>query len=612
MKRTKRVISTLLAMVMVMVGFAGCTPAAEPEAQEPVTEVASTEESTEETVVAKAIKNPDTFVEATRNSIETLDLHFMSSSATTTIAYNVYDSLLANKSGTKLEPSLSVEVPTVENGLIKVDAEGKNIIVFPIRQDVKFHNGAVLTPEDVEYTFTRGIVVGSLSNLCQALTGQGSFNGLVDAVGLEEAYAKLDEAIQVEGENVVFKLDHQFSPFLDVIADNGSSYGILNKAWCLEQGAWNGQEDTVADFINITDENNSLHDKMMGTGPFKLESWEQGERLTLAKFDDYWNGPAKIDRIVREIVVETSVAIQKLQNGDVDFVNLSLADLQQVEGYEGIKVVKDMPASQLIKMNFNFDMQGDKYLGNKGFGPEGTPSNFFSDLDVRKGFSYAFDYETFINDVLLGGGMKPYGPVLVGYPTANPDNPQYTFDMDQATNHFKSAFGGELWDKGFKLVIPYSAGSVHRQRALEILQANLKSINEKFEIELISLPWAAYVGSIKDKEMPISIFGILPEYRHPYCSLSYHMHSEDFYAGVEGYTDLAKAKYDPLIEELGQSFDEERIKALSYELQRLSYEDALSIFHYQVIGQVAMQECVQGYEPQLFPFLVDYYNIYKE
>lgn len=604
---TPRFFVLILLKIIVIALITGCQANNEEE-------TSNREQTTKkaEVVVTREIKNPDTFVEATPNSIETLDLHFMVSSATTCIAYNVYDSLLSNKSGQGLEPSLSKAIPSVENQLIKIHEDGKISITFPIRKGVKFHNGAVLGPEDVKYTFTRGIIVGSLSNLCQALTGEGSFSHLIKKAGLDKAYKTLDSAITIEDHSVTFNLRAPFSPFMDIISDNGSSYGILNQEWCIEQGAWPGTADTVEDFVSITDEKNTLHDRMMGTGPFKMQSWQPGERLILKRFDDYWRGPAKIGRVIRQVIPDSTISIQQLQRGDVDFVNLSLPDLKQVEGYEGIKVVKDIPASQLIKMNFNFNIQRDKYLGDKTLGDKGTPGNFFSDPDVRKGFCYAFDYKTFINDVLLGAGQKPYGPVLIGYPTANPDNPQYMFDLAKAEEHLRKAHQGEVWKKGFKLTIPYSAGSTHRQRALEILKTNLKQINQKFELKLTSLPWAAYVGAINDREMPISIFGILPQYRHPYCSLSYHMHSADYYATVEGYSNLAKEKYDPLIEALTKTFDEEKIKALSYKLQRFSYEDALSIFHYQVIGQVAMREWIQGYEIKPFPFLVDYYQIYKE
>ncbi|MBI9091882.1 MAG: ABC transporter substrate-binding protein [Desulfobacterium sp.] len=564
------------------------------------------------TATSGKIKNPDTFIEATRNSIETLDLHSMLSSATTCIAYNVYDSLLFNKPGQGIKPGLSTQVPTVENQLIRIRDDGKTTITFPIRKNVQFHDNTLLLPEDVKYTFTRAIIVGAKSNLCKPLTGMGSFQQLIKEKGLEAAYNAIDASITVQGNSVTFHLKRTFSPFLDIIADNGMAFGILSKKWCIQQGAWPGTARTVKDYVSLTADKNALHDKMMGTGPFKMVSWQKGERLILERFNAYWQGPAKLRRVIRQVITDNTVSVQYLQQGDVDFFCLGLPDLQKVQGYEGIRVVKDIPSSQLIKMNFNFDMQGKKYLGNGMLGNKGTPKDFFSDPDVRKGFCYAFDYETFINDVLLGAGRKPYGPVLIGFPTADPDTPQYAFDLEKAMEHLKKAHGGKVWEKGFTLKIPYNAGSTHRQRALEILKANLKQINPKFNLELTSLPWAAYVGAINDRKIPISIFGILPGYRHPYASLSYHMGSTDFYARVEGYSDLAREKYDPLIDAMTKTFDDEKVTALSHELQRLSHEDALAIFHYQVLGQVAMREWVKGYEVTALPFLVDYYQIHKE
>jgi peptide/nickel transport system substrate-binding protein len=331
----------------------------------------------------------------------------------------------------------------------------------------------------------------------------------------------------------------------------------------------------------------------------------------LEKHEDYWKGPAEIDRVIRQVLADNNTAIQMLGQGDVDIIQINKSEVAQVKGVTGIEVVEDIPIDQLIKINFNFDIQGDRFIGNGEMGSSGTPANIFSDIDVRKGFSYAFDYEVFVEEVLLGAGITPYGPVLVGFPTANPDNPQYYLSLEKAEEHLRLAFDGQLWEKGFKLTVPYNEGSEPRQRALEILQTNLRAINPKFELELTSLPWAAYVAAINDKEMPLSIFGILPTYRHPYAALHYHMHSTGYYAPVEGYVELAQEKYDDLIEELGSTFDENRMEEISHLLQQYSYDDALSIFHHQAIGQIALREWINGYEITRAPFLINYYKISK-
>jgi len=196
------------------------------------------------------INEPDTLIKATTNSVETLNPQFMLSTATMELAFNVYDSLLDHPEGDYgvLIPSLSSEVPSEKNGLIKIAADGTTTITFPLRAGVKFHNGAVLTAEDVAYTIKRGILVGAQSSnykmVAQNLLGAGSFKDLVDKVGYDAAFDLLEKRVKVSGSSVVFELPKPFVPFIGIMGDGGSGMGIMNKAWCIEQGAWPGTKET--------------------------------------------------------------------------------------------------------------------------------------------------------------------------------------------------------------------------------------------------------------------------------------------------------------------------------------------------------------------------------
>ena len=265
-----------------------------------------------------------------------------------------------------------------------------------------------------------------------------------------------------------------------------------------------------------------------------------------------------------------------------------------------------------MKINFIMNIDGgSSYIGSGKMDEDGIPPNFFSDINLRKAFQYSFDWDVFINDVFLGAAQKPYGPVLVGFPTANPDNPQYYRDAAKAEELFKKAWGGELWKKGFTMTAVYSSGSSHRQRALEILKMNIEALNPKFHIELASLPWAGYVGAINNRQLPLTLFGILPDVFDPYYPLFEHMHSAGGYAEWGGYMELAKRDFDPLINELGSNYDPERREEISKKLQKMDYDNSLSIHHFQAVEHVAMQEYVQGYYPGAFPGNLDFYALYK-
>ena len=576
----------------------------------------SGEQSSEQT---SRIKDPGTFVKATSNSVETLDPQFMLSSATMELSYNVYDSLLDHPEGdmAELTPSIASKVPSMENGLIQIEDDGITFITFPIRKGVKFHNGVELTPEDVEYTFKRAVVAGaqtsSLSMLTPNLIGENSYAELVEAVGADAAWKILDELVTVDGDAVTFKLPKPFVPFLGIMADGGNGSAILNKEWSIQQGAWPGTKESVEDHIGMTMEDDPLFDKMMGTGPFKFVTWEPSKRVVLEAFDDYWRGAPKLKRVIRSIVEDSQTSLLMLKNGDADFTMVSVADLGQVEGAPGIVIEKNLPSTWLMKINFVMDIQdGSRYIGSGKFDGKGIPGDFFSDIDVRKGFQYSFDWDVFIDEVFLGAAQKPYGPVLVGFPTANPDNPQYYRDAQKAEEYFKKAWGGKLWETGFTMTAVYSSGSSHRQRALEILKMNIEALNPKFKIELASLPWAGYVGAITERQIPLSLFGILPDVFDPYYPLFEHMHSAGGYAEWSGYIDLAKREFDPLIDEIGQNYDPERREELSWKLQRLDYDYSLSIHHFQAVEHAAMQDYVKGYYPGAFPSNLDFYTLSKE
>ncbi|GAH71111.1 unnamed protein product, partial [marine sediment metagenome] len=103
------------------------------------------------------VKNPDTIIYATIGGPETMDPHWAYDTASGNVIYQTYDNLINYKgeSTSEFVPMLATEVPSAENGLIKDDGL---TYIFPIRKDVKFHNGDILTPEDVVYSIKRALI----------------------------------------------------------------------------------------------------------------------------------------------------------------------------------------------------------------------------------------------------------------------------------------------------------------------------------------------------------------------------------------------------------------------------------------------------------------------
>ena len=564
------------------------------------------------------VKNPGTFVKATINAPDSLDPHFMVASATMELSLNVYDSLLGHDKAdsSKLVPGLASTVPTLENGLVKVAPNKATSITFPIRKNVKFHSGNILEPEDVAYTFKRGILVGGQTAVIKMLSlnllDANSFADLVKAVGFDAAFQKLDKAIVATKDTVTFNLLTPFVPFLEFMADEGSSASVFSKAWCAAQGDWDGRKETASAFIGLKLEDDKLFKIMNGTGSYRFVSWEKGERVVFEAFPDSWQGAPQIQRVIVRFIKDAQTGILLLKAGDADFVAVGVSDIPQLKGVPGIDLKTNIPSAWLMKMNFVMEIAPQSpYIGDGKLGPSGVPPNLFSDINVRKGFAYAFDYSAFIDSAMGGFAQKPYGPVLIGFPTANPSNPQYTYDLEKAKEYLMKAWDGKLWAQGFKMTFVYSAGSKQRQVALEILRDNLESLNPKFKMEMASLPFAGYIGAIGQKTVPLSLLGILPDVFDPYFSLFEHMHSAGGYAERGGYVEYAKKNFDSLVETVGSEYDPQKRKDASYKLQKLDYEFVPAILHYQVTENVAYRSWLKGYVPRMQPTNLDYSQFSK-
>ena len=104
------------------------------------------------------------------------------------------------------------------------------------------------------------------------------------------------------------------------------------------------------------------------------------------------------------------------------------------------------------------------YVGSGKLDGNGIPPDFFADVNIRKGFSYAFDWDTYINDVYKGEAVQSLEIPLPGMPGYDANAPHYTLDLDKATAAFKastlkSADGKSVWDVGFRLQMLYNQGN---------------------------------------------------------------------------------------------------------------------------------------------------------
>jgi peptide/nickel transport system substrate-binding protein len=207
---------------------------------------------------------------------------------------------------------------------------------FHIRPDVKFHDGQLLTADDVVYSINRRLEPSS------------------EQIGL---LALIEKAVKVDDATVDVYAT-QDNPFV-----YRAMYGIP-----ITPNGW-GENNATAAAATAN-----------GTGPYKLTAYENGgNTATLTKSPDYWGTPAKLDSIKMRVIPEASAAFQALQTNEVNVVDNLTPDLVSkapaVIDHESVlmmiarigtenPVMKDVRVRQALNMAINRDsIINDVYHG---------------------------------------------------------------------------------------------------------------------------------------------------------------------------------------------------------------------------------------------------------
>lgn len=224
---------------------------------------------------------------------------------------------------------------------------------FYLKEKVKWHDGEAFTAEDVKFTI-------------EAI--MDSENGSENRSDFED----VEEITVIDEHTVCFKLSAPNVAFLDYMA-----MPILPKHLL------SGEDMQESAFFR----------NPVGTGPYKLESWDVGQAITLVRNEDYFKGEAKIERIVFKIVPEDSAKAVQLKSGELDLALLPPKDAQSFAGKEGYTCYQ-MKTSDYRGILFNFN---NRYWAEN--------------RDIIPAVCYAIDRRAIIDAVLLGQGIVAYGPL---------------------------------------------------------------------------------------------------------------------------------------------------------------------------------------------------------
>ena len=590
--------------------------------------------------------HPDTLVVAGIGDADTLDPAWNYESQGDEVIMNIYDQLITynREKATEFVPSIAEKWEISEDG---------TTYTFYIRKGIKFQNGNDLTPEDVAYSFQRGILQGGGWSpqwlFTEPFFGTGIYDiaelvnpdAVDDAEALkQEDPAKLqevcervvNEVITYDNENwtVTFKLAQPWAPFLATLAQSWGS--IIDKDWAIENGTWDGDCATWQNYYGVDSETTPLAKVTNGTGPYMLDHWTPGEEIVLKRNPNFWReelgvplfegGPTapSIETIVIKIVPEWGTRFAMLQAGDADFAGVPRQNIVQADALVGevctwnteteqfdcaphdehpderLRLWKGFPTVTRTDAFFVFNINtegGNPYIGSGQLDGNGIPPNFFSDIHVRKAFNYCFDWDTYIQDALAGEGIQNVGPLIPGVIGYDPTLPHYSYDPDKCVEELQQAWDGQVWEKGFRFQIVYNTGNVTRQTVAQILQASFADIDPKFRIEVVALPWPAFLREVRASRTPIFVSGWIEDIHDP------HNWAQPFligtYASRQNMPEDLKAQFADLVNQGVAETDPAKRAEIYKQLTQLDYENAPAIRLAVVTGRHYEQRWVEGW-----------------
>ncbi len=304
---------------------------------------------------------------------QTLDPHAVALLYHTRVVHQVYDSLVNRDQAFKIEPALALSWQNTSPTTWR----------FKLRPGVKFHDGAVLTADDVLFSIERAM--GPTSQRSFTLKGIAAIS-------------------KVDGLTLDFKLNAPDA----VLPDKLLYVPIMNKAWCVQHGVeraqdYNGKQETFA----VRNAN--------GTGPFKLIKYEPDVRVQLQRFDGWWGAAdprnGQVQAVTFLSIKSDATRLAALASGEVDLVlDPPFQDVERLKTDPKLSVTT---TGDLGTQYFTFDQARDELLNSdvKGRNP-------FKDLRVRRAVAHALNIDLIVQKVLRGQGT-PTGsfisPMVDGY-----------------------------------------------------------------------------------------------------------------------------------------------------------------------------------------------------
>lgn len=295
-------------------------------------------------------KRGGTLTFATGTDATTLDPQFVTDVPTSRVVMHIHETLVFQNERGEIRPRLA------ESWEVSND---QRTWTFKLRAGVKFHDGTVFDAAAVQACFARILDQATGSPRRSVATVITDVN-VIDAL------------------TISLSTDKPFAPLLAQL----STYNLA-----------------IMSPTRFQVEGKNYSRRPAGTGPFQLQAWTPGERITLVRNDAYWGDKPFLDRLEIRVVPEDSTRVLQILSGEVDVIaSVPPVLMPRLQGNRQVRVLRE-PGLRTVYIGMNARM---------------APWN---DLRVRQAFAHAINADAIVSGVLRGVGTRGAGleaPAITG------------------------------------------------------------------------------------------------------------------------------------------------------------------------------------------------------
>lgn len=290
----------------------------------------------------------------------------------------------------------------------------------------------------------------------------------------------------------------------------------------------------------------------IGTGPFKLTSWEKDSQFVMERNEAYFEGAPVLEKITFKVIPDAETRALALQAGQIHMMSgrEALTVVQRFLHNPEINVVKKMgQTSEVIFFN--------------------TYREPFDNLLVRHAVATALDWDVIVPQLLEGVAEPPqnffapaYGEFLQSSPNMPVFNPEKAKNLLEEAG-WKDTAGGIREKNGRPLKASLYLGSGNEEdKALStVVQSRLKEIG--MDVELRAVEGGALREALNEKQYDMIMIG---QWMIPHDDPTTH-YLRGYWHSNSTFTIYTSDKLDDMIDRLAQSMDANERLQLHREIQ---------------------------------------------